>query len=98
MEMPRPVSRRQRDGGRLIRSEHTLLVVKLPDEDLIQAQVDMQHEATGGIGLNHVRVSSIVSAERKAARWRVGRLGGTNLAGIILDIARGAQPTVGKNR
>ena len=34
MEMPRPVSGRQRDGGRFIRSQHALLLVELPDEDL----------------------------------------------------------------
>jgi hypothetical protein len=34
-EMPRPVSRRQRNRGGIIRSECSLLVIELPDEDLI---------------------------------------------------------------
>src|SRR5207253_1962358 len=41
VEMPRPVSRRQRDRGGIIRSEHALLLVELPDKDLIQAQIDV---------------------------------------------------------
>ena len=39
-----------------------------------------------------------MSAEGKAARWSVGRLGGANLAGIVLDIGGVAQTTVGQNR
>ena len=45
-----------------------------------------------------MRVSPIVSAEGKAARWSVGRLGRANLAGIVLDVTGGAQSTVAKNR
>ena len=72
MEMPRPVSGGQRDRGRFARSQHALLLVELPDEDSIQAQVNVQHEAPRGIGLDHVRVSPIMSAEGKARpveRW-----------------------------
>ena len=39
-----------------------------------------------------------MSAEGKAARRSVGRPGGADLAGIVLDIGGGAQTTVGKNR
>ena len=46
-EMPRPVSRRQRNRGGIIRSEHALAIIELPDEDLIQAQIDMQNETPG---------------------------------------------------
>ncbi len=98
MEMPRSVSWWQRDCGRFIRSQHALLLVELPDEDLIQAQVDMQHEASRGIGLNHVRVSPIMSAEGKAARRSIGRLGRANLPDIVLDVRGVAQTTVGQNR
>ena len=58
----------------------------------------MQHEPPRGIGLDHVRVSPIVSADGEAARWRVGRPGGADLAGIRLDVRGVAQATVGQDR
>src|SRR5438128_876610 len=94
MEMPRPISRRQRDGVRLIRSQNALLLVELPDEDPIQAQVDVQHEAARGIGLDHVRVGPIVAAEGEAARRGALGPGGAELAGILLDVGGVAQATV----
>ena len=87
MEMPRPVAGRQRDRVRLIRRQHALLLVELPDEDPIQAQVDVQHEAPRGIGLDHVGVGPIVSADGEAARRGARRPGGAELAGILLDVA-----------
>ena len=61
---------------------------------LIQAQVHMQHEAPGRIGLNHVRVSPIVSAEGEAARRSVRRPGGADLAGIVLmSVASPSRPS-----
>ena len=96
--MPRPVPGRQRDRVRLVRGQHALLLVELPDEDPIQAQVDVQHEAPGGIGLDHVRVGPIVSAEGEAARRGVGRPGGADLAGIVLDVGGVAQAAVGQDR
>ena len=58
----------------------------------------MQHEASGRIGLNHVRVRPVMAAEGKATRRRVGRLRGADVAGIGLNISGRAQPTIGKNR
>src|SRR5262249_885944 len=98
MEMPRPVSRRQRDGGWLIRSQDALLIVEFPDEDFIQAQVHMQYVASGGIGRDHVRVSPIVSTDGKTARRSVGRLGWANLAVVLLNIRGFTQTTIAKNR
>src|SRR2546428_222923 len=98
MEMPGAVSRWQRDGGWFIRSQHALLVVELPDEDGIQAQVGMQQVASGGIGLNHMRMRPIMSARGKAARWSVGGPGRANLAGIVLGIGGGPETTVAENR
>ena len=54
----------------------------------IQARVNMQHKTPGGIGGYHVRVSTIVPALGKAARWSVGRPGRANRAGIALNKAR----------
>src|ERR1700687_5716704 len=98
MEMPGPISGWQRDGRRFTRRQHALLILELPDEDFIQPQVRMQYEAPGRIGLNHVRMSPIMSAEGGAARWSIGRLGGADLSRIVLDIGGGTQTTVRKNR
>src|SRR4051794_30978524 len=57
----------------------------------------MEHEVSGGVCLNHVRVCPIVSAQRKAARWSVGCPGGANLAGIVLDVRGGGETAIGKN-
>ena len=43
-------------------------------------------------------VSAIVSAHGEAARRSVGRLGGSDLACIVLDIGGDPETTVGKNR
>ena len=96
--MPGPVSRWQRNGGGIIRRQRTRLLVELPDEDLVQAQVRVQHESAGRIGLNHMRVRSIMSAEGEAARRSVSCLGRANLASIILDIGGFSQATTLKNR
>src|SRR5262245_40447727 len=98
MEMPRPVAGWQRYRVRLIRSQNAHPLVELPDKNLVQAQVNMQHEAPLDIGLNHVRVSPIMSAEGKAARWSADRFGGANLASILLDVCGDAQTTVGQYR
>src|SRR5439155_26411084 len=67
VKMPRPVSRWQRNGGRIVRTEQARLLVKLPDKDLIQAQIDVQHEASRGIGLDHVGVRAVVAADGEAS-------------------------------
>ena len=45
-EMPRPVSRRQRNRGRIVRSEYALGVIELPDEDSIPGP-DRRAERSG---------------------------------------------------
>ena len=98
VEMPRPVSRRQRDRGRIIQSEHALLLIELPDKDLIQAQIGVQDEAPRWIGLDHVSMSPIVSANGEASRRSIRRLGRPQLAGIGPDVRGGPQGTVGQDR
>src|SRR5690349_10972941 len=98
VEMPRPVSRWQRGHGRIIRSERALLVIELPDEDLIQGQIDVQDQAPGRIRLNHVSMSSIVTAEGETSWRSVGRLGGPQRSSIGLDVRSGSQAPVGLNR
>jgi hypothetical protein len=65
MEMPRPVPGRQRDRVRLVRGQDALPLVELPDEDPVQAQVGVQHEAPRGVGLDHVRVGPVVPLTAK---------------------------------
>jgi hypothetical protein len=73
------------------------LVVELPDEDFVEGQVDVQHEFSSRIGLDHVYVRSIVSAEGEAAEWAGGWLCGTDLAGVGFDIRGFAEPAVGQD-
>src|SRR5581483_7394314 len=98
VKMTTPISRRQRNRRRITWSQRALLVVEPPDEDLVQSQVRMEHEASGGIGLYHVRVGAIVATNGKAPRRSMGCLGGADLAGRVLDIGGRPQTTVGQNR
>src|SRR5262245_58800665 len=45
-EMPRPIARRKRNAGRIVGSQNTAAFVKLPDENPIQSQIRVQHEAS----------------------------------------------------
>jgi hypothetical protein len=60
--------------------------VERPDEDRVQAEVGVKHEAPRGIGLDHVGVSPIVAASGEAARRSVGRPRGADRAGIAFDV------------
>ena len=80
-----------------MRRQLAQLIVKLPDEDLVETQVHMQYKAACGIGLDHVRVSPIVSTDGEAAGWRMCRFGRSELAGIKLDVRRFAYATIGQN-
>ena len=83
---------------RFVRGQDALLFVEPPDEDPVQAQVGVQHEAPGRIGLDHVGVGPIVSAGGEGARRGTGRPGGADLAGIPLDVRGVAQAAVGQDR
>lgn len=97
-EMPRPVSRRQRDRGGIVGDQLSGRVVEFPDKDLIQPQIDRQNEASCGIGLDHVRVGLIMPAEGEAAWGRVGGLGGADRSRVFPDVGGGAEAAVGQNR
>src|SRR5436853_2089842 len=97
MKMARAVSSRQRDRGRIIRREHSFLVIKFPNKNFIETQLGVQNKFPGWKGLNHVSVSSIVSAEGEAPRLNVRSLGGACLSRIFLDVAGDGQRAVGQN-
>ena len=94
MEMAWSIAGGERDRRRVVRGQCAALIVKPPDEDRVQAQVGMEHEPSGRIGLNHVGMGPIVAALREAARWRVRRSCRTNRAGIDLQIGELAEPAV----
>src|SRR5947209_1507949 len=98
MEMPRPVAGRQRNGGRVVRRQHPFLCIELPDEDFVQPEVRMQDETSRSVGLDHVSVGPIVSADSEAARWSARRFGWADLAGIVLNVGGVAQAAVRKDR
>src|SRR5262245_10949075 len=94
MEMAWSVAGGERNRRRIVWRQRAALIIKPPDEDRIQAQVGMEHEPSGRVGLNHVRVRPIVAAHREAARWRVHRPGWANSAGIDLHVGDLAEPAV----
>ena len=98
MEMPRPVSGRQGDGGRIVRGQHPFPVIELPEEDLIQSEIHMDHEATRRVGLDHVGMGAVVAADGKTSRRRVGGFFRSEGAGIDFDIRGRTQTAVGQYR
>src|SRR4029453_14858679 len=94
MEMAWSIAGGERDRRRVVRGQCAALIVKPPDEDRVQAEVGMEHEPSGRIGLNHVGMGAIVAAPREAARWGVGRPGRANRAGITLPAGAPPEPAV----
>ena len=58
----------------------------------------MDHESTGGVGLDHVGMGPIVPASCKAAGRSAGGLCRAQFADIGLDIGRRPEPAVRENR
>ena len=96
--MPRAVAGRKGHRRRIVRGKQAALIIELPDEDRVQTQVDVQHEASGWIGLDHVGVGPIVAADGEAARRRMRRTGRADRARVHLHVRRVAEPAVGEDR
>ena len=58
----------------------------------------MQHEPSGWIGLDHMRVGPIVAAHREAAGWGMRRPGRSDRAGIDLHVRGLSKPAVTEYR
>ena len=69
-EVTRSVAGREGDPGWIIRNQLAVLGVEFPDEDFVEAEIDMQDEFSGRIGLGHVDVRVVVSAEGERAGRR----------------------------
>src|SRR5487761_2416025 len=93
-EMPRPIARRQRNRGGSVGCENSAALIEPPDENPIQSQIDVQHKAPRGIGLDHVSVRSVVSAEGETSRRSIRGLPRSNGAAILLDIRGGTESAV----
>src|SRR5262245_4627188 len=98
MKVPGPVAGRKRDGRGFGRRQLSRLFVEFPDEDLIEPQIDVQHEASGWVGLDHVRVRPIVATEGEASGRSILRPRRAELSGIVLDVGRFTQSPVRQNR
>ena len=87
--MPRSVARRQRDSRRIAGSEQSFLLVEFPNEDLVEAKVDVQHEAAGWICRDHMSVCPIMSADGELPRGAFVALVGPILPdGFLMSVAR----------
>src|SRR4051794_34023912 len=98
MKMPWSVAWRQRHRRRIVCREQPFFLVEPPHKDLIEPQIGMQDKATARVGLNHVGVRSIVSAEGEAAAGSIHRFSGSNRAGVILYVGRFPQTTIRQDR
>src|SRR6266540_4701833 len=96
-EVSRAIPRRQRNSGGIVARQNTAAFIELPNKNLIQSQIGVQNETSRGIGLNHVRVSSVVSAEGETPRRSMGGLLRSHRAGILLDVRGGPQAAVIQN-
>ena len=97
-EVTRSIARRQAHEGCFGRCELAVLRIKLPHEDLIEPEIDMQYPFPGGIGIDHVGVRLVMAAEGKTA-WRgVCRFGRSDVASILLDVGGFAEAAIGLNR
>ncbi len=95
--MARSGTWKERDCGRIVGRQNTAALIKFPDKDPVQAQINVQNETTGGIRLNHVRVCAVVSTESEASGRSIGGFSGSYGAGVLFDIGGGAQMAVGQD-
>jgi hypothetical protein len=73
-EMPWAVAGGQRNERNLRGRKLTCLGIKFVDVQAVLRQVGCENKFAGGIGLNHVRVRMVVSADGKVAAGPVGRV------------------------
>src|SRR6267142_21986 len=91
-------ARRKRDCGGIVGREPAGAFVKFPNKNPIESQIHMQDETARSIGLNHVRMGSVVATEGEAAGWCIRGFSGSNCAGILFDVGGGAEMAVRLNR
>jgi hypothetical protein len=60
-------------------------------------QVGLHHEAVAWIGVDHVGMRFVMTAERKTARGRVGRNRKADGARVLMDVGGRAQRPSGPN-
>src|ERR1041384_1559113 len=97
MEVARSIAGRERNRSWIIRLERALLLVEFPNKNLVESKIDVQNEAAREIGLDHVGVGPIMSAEGKAAGRSIGCTRGPELSVVFFDIARRAESAVGQD-
>lgn len=97
-KMTRAVSRRQWDKPRGVGRKGAVLHIELPNEDLVQSQITGEDEQARRIRLDHVRVRTIVAADRKASRRSAGSMLRSNLSQVHFDVCRGPEFAVRTDR
>src|SRR5487761_1740918 len=93
-KMPGTVSRRKRNVRRIRWSELSRRQVQTVNIDPVLPQIGLQHKFVVRVGDGAMHVRGIVSAERKAARRRIGRLRWPNIAGVDMHIDCRAQRSI----
>src|SRR5205085_5665808 len=81
-----------------VRGQNAGCLIEFPNKNLIQSEIHVQNESTGAIGLDHVGVCAVMTAEGEASRWSVGGLLRSDGPGIALHVGGGAETTVGEDR
>src|ERR1041384_2273648 len=96
MEVARSIAGRERNRSWIIRLERALLLVEFPNKNLVESKIDVQNEAAREIGLDHVGVGPIMSAEGKAAGRSIGCTRGPGFPVVFLATAGGPKVAAGR--
>src|SRR5215475_13558369 len=86
-KMTRPISRGkgiERIGFR--RNQFSVAAIEAIHIDPVLSQIDSKNKAIARISAYHMRVRSIVAADRKAPRRRIGRGFGAHRTEIVMNI------------
>src|ERR1700691_1698400 len=97
-EMPRTVAGRQRHPGWIVGGHRAARRIELPDQDAVQGQIGRQHESARGIGLDHMCMNLVVSADSEASRRRARCMRRAERTLVVFDVGCGTQFAVRKNR
>src|SRR5579875_3684030 len=89
------VTRRHRDFVGIVRRELAFVYVEIPDQDSVHAKVGRNNALASGVGINHVRMGSIVAADGEAARRRACGMLRTDGSGVLVHVRGRTEFSIG---